>query len=597
MKFFKKLVTCLLAGCMLFSVTACNVGNTDGREYTGKETELKVGVYDGGLGHVWLEKVAAAFEEKFQDTSFEEGKTGVRIKLNPTKSNMLLDKVEAAIDMNQSAEDVYFLCQFTGTPEIFNGRSLNITDMVKQKVYLENGELADMEYDAATGKLKLKDGATAPTKSIADKMTPANREGYYMGAKQLDRNGDGVSDYAEGYWALPFENSLSGLIYDHDLFEEEGWLDYDGIDGLPDTMDDFFDLCDRIVDAGMIPFIFSRNVVNYWGGLADAFLAQYEGYGNAELDYTFNGSYTFPAGTFDAQTVADEGITVNADNTQTVEITRDNAWMLIHTPGKAAWIRFLRQLVDPKYYDDHMYDSSFAYTDAPKNFILSKMGKAGQKRIAMLYEGEWWENENRAQFAYAGGYGTRDFRFFPLPYIEGQKNPDMRSVADYSCGVDLFVNAKTQKAALAKIFLQYVHSESALETFTIETGITRMYDYDLSDEQLAKVSKFGQNTYKIKMTDTTGVTVTGSRAKLVADPFWSEFRSGMGYGGLLTSDVMGDGTTWDFYQQPVLFFADNAGVNGSSKVSADSFLAGMYRFYDKTNWTNALNNWKALQNG
>ena len=586
----KKILTLVLALVMALGVlplAGCNKdGEEGGTDYTGNETELRVGVWNGGLGYEWLNKVKTEFEKQFANVSFEEGKTGVKVKLNPSKTDMLGDKVEAAIDLDQNAEDIYFTCYYTGTPYIYQNRSLNITDAVEQKVYLANGELADMEWDAASGKLKLKDGAEAPTKSIADKMTDNNRNGYYMSADKLTGN------YAEGYYALPFENSLSGFIYDYDLFAAEGWLDYDGVDGLPDTLDDLWDLFDRIVDAGMIPFTFSRSVSYYWGGICDAFLAQYEGHEKAELDYTLSGEYTFPKDTFDAQTVADEHITVNGDGTQTVTITRDNGWMLAYAPGKSELIKFMRKLCTPKYYDQKLYDSIYDenYKMPAQNFILSMLGKQGQKRIAMLYEGEWWENENRTQFNYTGGYGTRDFRFFPLPYIDGQKDPDQRTVADYSRGVDLFVNAKTKKAALSKLFLQFVHSESSLETFTIETGITRMYDYDLSDEQLAKVSKFGQNVYKIKMTKDSGVTVTASRAALIADPFWSQFQ--MGYGGYVVSDVEGDGTAWDFYGHPNRYFVNNAGVNGAQFVSADEFIQGMYRFYSKEKWEAKLSSWQ-----
>lgn len=586
-KILSVLLTVVLA-CATMPLVGCN-GNDEDANYTGNKTQLRVGVYDGGLGHVWLEKVARSFEEKFAQTSFREGEMGVRIRINPQKADMLIDKVTAAIEMNNDAEDVYFLCQFTGTPFIYKGYSRNITTMVTDKVYLENGELADMEYDATTHKLKLKAGAVAPTVSIADKMPETTRTGYYMTGLQ---NG-----FADGYYSLPFESSLSGLIYDHDLFEEEGWLNYDGIDGLPDTEEQFFDLLDRMVDAQVIPFTFSAFSHGYWGGLADAYIAQYEGFDVAELDYTFDGEYTFPAGTFDMSTQAlrDKytalGLTENADGTQTLQVNRNNAWMLSHTTGKKKWVEFMRRLCTPKYYDQKVYDANFTYLESPKNFILSELGKTGQKRIAMLYEGEWWENENRSQFNYTGGYGKRDFRFFPLPYIEGQKDPDMRSVGEYSRGVDLFINDKTTKGDVAEIFLQYVHSESALETFTMETGITRSYRYDLSDEQLAKVSKFGQNVYKIKMSGTSDVTVTTSRARLVGDPFWDEFQ--MGFGGYVQSSLEGEVNSYDVLQHPCRFFVNNAGVNGSPYVSAESFLEGTYKYYSEENWNRLLTAWES----
>ena len=82
-----------------------------------------------------------------------------------------------------------------------------------------------MEYDAATGKLKLKEGATAPTKSIYDKIKGSNKEGYYTSAEKLAAAG---SNKEAGYYALPFENSLSGFIYDRDLFESSSWFKKQG---------------------------------------------------------------------------------------------------------------------------------------------------------------------------------------------------------------------------------------------------------------------------------------------------------------------------------------------------------------------------------
>ncbi len=577
MKMLKKVLGFALAFCMLFSVTACTPKGDDAYS----ETVLRVGVWDGGLGHVWIEKVAAEFEKKYADVSFEEGKTGVKVLLAPSKDNA--GKISTAIDMNQNAEDVYFTCYYTGTEYVLQNRSLNITDAVTQKVYLDNGELADMEWDAATGKLKLKAGATEPTKSIADKMTENNRDGYYTSTEKLG-NREG---YAAGYYALPFENSLSGFIYDYDLFKSHGWLNYDGIDGLPGTMTDFWDLLNRIKEAGIIPFTFSRATSEYWSGLSDAFLAQYEGHENAELDYKLSGTYTFPAGTYtQAECADDEYLTYNPDGTATGRITQDSGYLLARTPGKAKFVEFIRTLFSSDYYDPDIYTSLYDenYKLPAQRFILNST--LGQTPIAMLYEGEWWENENRSQFNYTTeGFGKHDYRFFPLPKIDGQKT-DQYTIADYSRGVDLFVNAKTKKAEVAKLFLQFVHSESSLETFTLETGITRMYEYDLSAEQQSTLSKFAQNTYKIKKTNTSGVTVTASRAKLVADPFWSVLS--MGYGGSVASRAQDARPE----NQPCYFFSENTGKDGRDYVSAETFIEGMKTVYGKTNWTDKLNEWK-----
>ncbi len=601
-KFGLKVTSLIMGAAMLLpNLAACdtgNGGNTNGDfKYTGNETELHIGVFDGGLGHDWIEKVALEFDKTFANVSFVNGELGVHTKINPQKKQFATESVQQAISLgSDDMEDIYYLAVYTGAPYISKGYSANITDAVCQKVYLENGELADMEFDTATGKLKLKEGAEAPTMSLQDKMVEYNRTGYYKTAEELDYNKDGSPDVAEGYYALPFENSLSGFIYDHDLLEEYDLLDYSGIDGLPDTIDELFDLFDRLVALNIIPFTGAKGASGYWGGLTDAFISQYEGYENAELNYTYDGVYTFDGVTAakikqDYPTIEnEEWITVNGDGSYTAEITPENAWILMYQPGKEKLVQFYRDLFSPEYFDQTSHLTTFDYIAAQKQFVLSKLQKQGQKRIAMIYEGEWWENETRANFSYTGGYGTRDFRFLPLPEIEGQKDPSVRTVADYSRGVDLFVNNKSKVKDLCELWLQFSHTETALETFTLTTGITRLYDYDLDDEQLSTLSKFAQNTYKIKMTNETGITVTGSRANLIPHEFYLTSKI-TGYGADLCSSIAKTTQSGFNSQSAQAYFWDNCGENGTTKVSAATFISGMYELYNKEAWEASYNSW------
>lgn len=594
-KFIKRMMSVMLVSifCLASLVGCTGDNNNNGFKYTGNETVLEIAVFNGGLGYSWLSEVARDFEIKYANVSFEEGKLGVRVKPNPDKTNLRDDLVKRAIDTGINMSDIYYLAVFTGTSYIYGNYSANITDAVTQKVYTDDGQLADMVWDTEQKKLVPAEGAVAPTKSIADKMVESNRDGYYYKANQLDFNKDGTADHPEGYYSLPFENSLSGFIYDYDLFKDMGWLDYDGVDGLPDNLDDFWDLLDRIVTADMIPFTFSDGVTNYWQGIYDSFVAQYEGYKAAELNYNYNGTYTFPLES--SQEIkadypmieSEDYVTVNADGTYTVEINRENAWILAYQPSKKALVEFMRKLFSPKYFDAEVYESSFNYTAAQDQFVLSKLGKKKQKRIAMLYEGEWWENEARTNFNYTGGYGKREFRFFPMPYIEGQKDESVRSVADYSRGVDLFVNKKTKKLELCKLWLQFAHTEKALETFTLHTGVTRFYDYDLSEEQLTKLTPFARNTYKIKLEDAekTGVTMFASRAKFASDEF-SQTQPMGGFGQEIISTKMTSS------KHMAYFMVHSAGVEGHGDyVSAKDYLDGIREYYSKESWENAYSLW------
>ncbi|MDY3723929.1 MAG: extracellular solute-binding protein [Candidatus Borkfalkiaceae bacterium] len=540
------------------SVGCSGGGGKNSTKNYGDKTVLNIGVFDGGLGHAWAEAVAEKFEEKYANTSFEEGKMGVYVDINPQKELFKVASIRAAIEQNTAAEDIYYTCYQFNREFADDGLVLNLNDIINEKVYTESGELADMEFDYKTGKQTLKNGA-APTKSILDKMAdlPKRTFNYTTSAKNI----------TPGYYALPYENSAAGFIYDHDLFQEEGWLDYDGIDGLPDNLDDFFDLLDRIVAADCIPY--TEGLGYYWKMLDCSFIAQYEGEEAAKLNYTYDGEYTFPG------------------DKQPTKITPANAYRLAEQPGKEKYIEFMRKLTTVGYFSPDIVKIGYNFTSVQEDFILSKNGN-GKKRIAMIFEGEWWENEARDNFNYTGGYGKRDFRFFPLPQIDGQKDESTRSLAIGDM-TDMVVNAKTKYKDLCRLWVQFVHSESALETFTIHTGAYRStFKYDLDDLQLANLTPFGRDVYKIK-SGQKGVTLFTTTAYAESHPFYAVCPMG-GYGKTIASTVLGEFGGW----QATGIYIDeymikNSGITSAPRVPAQTFIDGMYAYYSKDNWTNAWN--------
>ena len=67
---FYVIIPLLLAACGKIGYSVEKVDET--------HTTLYLGNYDGGAGHVWLDKLIEEFEELHKDDVLEEGKKGIR---------------------------------------------------------------------------------------------------------------------------------------------------------------------------------------------------------------------------------------------------------------------------------------------------------------------------------------------------------------------------------------------------------------------------------------------------------------------------------------------------------------------------------------
>ena len=605
----KRIVSLLLGLVLSLGLfTACGSKNN--------RTILKIGVFNGGLGHAWALTLEQQFESLYSGVSFEPGKMGVDVQINPQKELFAVASIKSAIKNNSNPEDIYYTCYEFYKEFAKEGLVLNITDTVQEKVYLENGELADMTYNPETKKYELKEGAVAPTMSIEDKMYDFFDKAYYMDNKMADFDNNGQADIKLGYYALPYETSISGFIYDYDLFKNSGWLDFSGKDGVPGTMEEFYELLDEIESANMIAW--TGHFSNYWEGWLASFYAQYEGYDDATLVYTYDGEYTFPLKSvalieqdypeYLDSLVSGNKAVKNQDGTYTVTITPENAWLLVYQPSKLEILDVLRTLTNPMYFNPALHTTGIDNRGVQQGFVWSML--EGQ-RIAMIQEGEWWENEARTDFRTTGGYGSRDFRFMPMPVIDGQADPSRQVFAAANAGTHLVVNGKTKKAELCKLWLQFSHSESALETFTLANGAVRdAFKYDLDDTQLATLTPFARNVYDIKTNDTDNIDVLRASPYAHSHSFANNTPMGGIHDGVSTL-LSGAYGSWDAIGgNEFSFFFKHAGDIADNYVTVDEFLYGKEDYpisdkeselrygaigpngyYNKTRWESNYRTW------
>lgn len=332
-------------------------------------------------------------------------------------------------------------------------------------------------------------------------------------------------------YGLPYQKAMSGIVYDHDLFESMGLLfednttangltkGKDGVegtydDGLPVTYEDFKDLVDEIKTKQMIPFIISDKIeTGLTEPVAEALWAQYDGLTNYEISYSYNGTYTSPSTGVQTPITPDTGYKLYSEG-------------LMEGRVKAA--TFFEEMVLPSdnNYNDVTNTSGWSHTDAQGKFLMSH--NTG-KRVAMIFEGNWWENEAKPSFAADAnangsqwGYGKRDFRMMPLPSFDGESAESAgKHYFQGSMGAVFAVKQDNAEREAGIIdFLKAYTKDSTLRNYTKRSGALLPYDYEFSNEEIAGFTPFTKNMIEIQasestvLVDTQALMITGNRKPL-----------------------------------------------------------------------------------
>lgn len=143
--------------------------------------------------------------------------------------------------------------------------------------------------------------------------------------------------------------------------------------------------------------------------------------------------------------------------------------------------------------------------NAQTEFLMSKENSAP---IAMMIDGGWWEYEAKGIFddmaieigeEYA--YKTRRFGLMPVPKFvgtEGVPDQEYDGVTLYTPGsTAVVINDKSTRKDRAIKFLRYSTSDAALEIFTKYTGVSRPYEYTLSEESYNQLSYFQKSMWDL----------------------------------------------------------------------------------------------------
>lgn len=536
------------------------------------KTQLYVGLIENGYGSTWLDAAIAKFEAKYDGVSLEDGKSGLQIVVDM---------------MSDYGGNLQAKLKNTRSEIIFDG------DMDYYS-YVVAGDMVDIS-DVVQGKLT----AYGEDKSIEDKMDVNSRNAFKINGK---------------YYALPFTYSNFGITYNKDMFNENGFyfaandpdhgdysvkkegsnfafisrnntvksagpdgktgvidgVDYSVDDGLPQTYEQFFALCDYIFGKGKIPLSWAGSdaMQNYLNQFLAALWANIEGADQMELNYSMNGTAT------DLISVDGNGAVTPIANTA---ITEKNGNELYKQRGRYYALKFLETIVkNPNYY----FGNTNSHTQAQDYFIRSGIN-SGYKEITMFIEGSYWENEARATFAQMARNDekysrvNRNFGWMPLPQVS-ESDIGRSGVLVPATTNLVFLNPHrlngSFKMDVAKEFLKLLHTRENLAAFTVETSLYKPYfDYELNATELAAMSNLGREIYNFSR---NAEMVDVSPCKVVLANY---------------------GT---FHIDKANLWYSKAVANGTFPVSelkkesvrAEGYFNGIYEYYNNTQWKTLYEN-------
>ena len=484
----KKTVSLIFILVISLILTSCTPRSTipGGEDIQHDKTQLYVSNFNGGVGSEWLYKAKKIYEDLHAEEVYEEGKKGVQILVDPHKNNgfHMIDTFAG------STIDIMFNEYIRYNDWVARNLFLDITDVVKSTADGENVTIESKLYD--------------DQKSF------------------LQKNGK--------YYALPHYSVYQGLIYNIDLFEnrglyfakeqdngndgfivkgEEKSAGPDGIygtrdDGLPSSYEEFFKLCDYMVQRGITPFVWTGQYANdYYQYLLNALYQTYEGKKDILLNYSFD------SGNDKTEIVTN---IVNGNLvTENVTIRPETGYLLKQQTGRYHAINFFSNILSNSTYY-HPFSTgnlTFSHTDAQELYLESELKN---DPIAFLIEGTWWENEaqvsgaiNRTINKYGDVAKGRNFGYLPLPkqitgsVEEGKGDkPVLLDFINSYAGINKDI--PTYKIDLAKDFLRFCYSDQTLELFTEITGIGKGVKYEMSEASLKKMTNFSQSVWNAKIT-------------------------------------------------------------------------------------------------
>lgn len=468
MKNLKKLLIATMCLSTLMAGAGCGGTEVVDPDDNDNRPSVFIKGFNGGYGLEWLQTMAKDFNKENPDSPYKV----------------------VVIDAKDTFETVY---------------SEVVTNVNSYDMFMSNDKI-----------YQLIDRNLLEDVSDVWKATPA---GASESVEQMLANEDLYSQAfgrGESRYAIPWQESIRTLVYDHDLFMQYGFLfkegstkdNYqfvtsktdklsvgkDGVagtydDGHPETEAQWAAMYQKIMTSGLYGVVYTGENSWYTNDLYYMIMGQYDGAEAYTLNYTMEGGYDFNGNE-----------TIDADETMP-----ENGYKLIQMGGAEKAINFMDEYfgvkegeTNKKVFPDSTY-LSYSHKDAQADFVYNTV-KGAQKRAAFLVDGDWWENEAKQVFNaitaenYEGyDFRQHDYRFMTLPIFEGQKSQGNTYVLGDSMYIAVAARSSSDKKAVCKEFLKFSLQPKYIRNFTVESGGVMPYDVEFETGDYEKMSPFTKN--------------------------------------------------------------------------------------------------------
>ncbi len=487
----KKFIGLFLSLILCFTALV-SVGCREEGGYDASKVQLFVATYEGGQGDQWLRDAAKVFEERHANDTFENGKVGVEVVVDPAKE--------------YGGDNLTGFASYDNVDVMFTNNSNLYNSLAKQ------GALLDLTEAVSTPLSEYNE-----SKSILDKMDESYADWFNVDGK---------------VYGIPWFVSSHVINYDVDLFEENNYYfaksgdtekgknttfviddseersmgpdgeygTYD--DGLPATFDEFFTLCDKIAGDGNVPTLWTGQFQAYMSNVLLCLYADIEGKDGLDAHFKFKGTADSLISNIDANG--------NVSLQPATEINMANGYLTYQQAGRYYALNFLDRLFNTKngggkgvYFNENdCKSSSVSHTGAQDLFVYSGPDTS-EDDIAMLFEGTWWFNESqgsRMDCAEKFDYEESSRRFGIMPFPKPNASYIGEGFTTYDSHAPVVfarANMDDYKKDLAIDFIRFTTTDSRLAEFTKSTNLVRPYDYEISSTDLSNMPYYGQQNYMV----------------------------------------------------------------------------------------------------